>query len=75
MAVKRNSWGEKNLRISNEIAVYFRNGTRQAHRYYGSLIGLNGRSVSVSTALSDLERRDARANFFLVNLCKYAHTV
>jgi len=34
-----NTRGGENVRFSTEIAVYLGNGTRQAHGYYGSLIG------------------------------------
>ena len=37
--------GGKNLRLPTEIAVYLGNGTRQAHGYYGSLIGSHGQPI------------------------------
>jgi len=35
------------LRFSTEIAVYLGNGTRQAHDYYGTLIGSHGWWIDV----------------------------
>jgi len=35
----RTGWVGKNWKFSTEIAVYLRNGARQAHGYYGTLIG------------------------------------
>jgi len=37
--------GVGKLRFSTEIAVYFRNGKRYAHGYYGTLIGSHMRSI------------------------------
>jgi len=51
--------GGKNLQIFAEIAVYFGNGTKQAHSYYGSLMG------SHRNDLCSLKRRDAILAKFL----------
>jgi len=52
----------ENLPFSIEIAVYFGHGTRQAHGYYKKS-QIDNR-LSVPMTLSDLERRDARSQFF-----------
>ena len=38
-------WVGKFLRFSIELAVYLGNGTRQAHGWYGTLIGSHMRSI------------------------------
>jgi len=50
-----NTRGGKNLQYSTKIVVYLGNVKRQAHGYYGSLIGS---SWSISVSSSDLERQD-----------------
>ena len=59
------------MRISTEIAVYLGNDTRQAHGYYGSIIGSPqkaDRSLSVPMTLSDLERRDEKGQIILADI-------
>ena len=46
--------GQENLRFQTKIAVYFGNGMRQAHVYYGSVTG-NRQLTAGSVTVDDLE--------------------